>query len=201
MSDLNREPIFWSSTTPGYNTADRERSFMRDGEEITIRFPQRGHSGDYDDRTVARGLRYVDVVRHDGNIAPMVLTNAAAHLDPNTSFGHYQRSKARHYGWFTPGSCPVALLATGELTPAKIFDKSILDQKPCMHGTHTDDNPCPHALAEIAARRTKKQAVELARNAAYKDPTDRMIEAGREQNQAFAQTVADALAKASKAGK
>lgn len=193
--NLNREPIFWTTTVPGYNKVDRERVLFDDdtGEPIIERFPQSGHQGDYENRSRARGLRFVYVIRHEGHLAPIVLTNAAAHMDPNTPWGNYQRAKARFFGWYMPGSCPVALLASGELSPNQIRDRSLLDAKPCQHGSYGEEHRCPHSLSEQGARRDQNKRREDARNLNFKDPTDKLIEAGREQNREFAQTVVSAM--------
>ena len=61
-----RPPIFWTSTIPGYNDADRQRVRFDDGERIVERIPQRAHIGDYENRKRAPGVRSVRVVRHDG---------------------------------------------------------------------------------------------------------------------------------------
>jgi hypothetical protein len=193
MSEFYREPIFWTSTVPGYNTADRERRTIRDGKEVVERVPQIGHQGDYEHKSLAQGIRYIEVVRHEGHIINQVLTNAAAHLDINTGWFQQQRGKALYWGWYPIATCPVALLRTGELQPRHIKDASLLNAQPCEHGTYDREHRCPHSISEQAARSKWWATAEAERVAAYKDPTDRMIEAGREQSRELANVVADAI--------
>jgi hypothetical protein len=193
-NDFYREPIFWSSTVPGYNTSDRERrSIGPDGREIVERVPQIGHQGDYENKKVASGVRYIEVVRHEGHVVALCLTNAAAHLDPSTGWGQQQRGKAHHFGWFPIGLCPVALLGTGELQAHHVKDRSLLDAEPCKPGTYGRENRCPHNIAEQVARSKFWGMAEAERAKAYKDPTDRLIEANQQQQREFAQTLAEAI--------
>ena len=152
MSEFDREPCFWTSPTPGYNTRDRQRSFMVDGELRTERHPQRGHQGDYENRLKAQGTRYIRVVDHHGHEIFHTLTNAAAHLDHTAPFGQYMLAKMRYLGWFMPGQCPCALLTTGEIKPNHIVDKSLLSAKPCAPSSFSYENQCPHSISERKAR-------------------------------------------------
>lgn len=183
---MDREPIFWSTTQSGYNTKDRERDIVVAGRRIKERFPQRGHDGDYEDKKLARhaNQRFVRVVRHEGHITPLVLTNAAAHLDTNTDFAGYQKAKMRHFGWFALGMCPLALLAMGDLSTDHFADQSLVKQAPCAPRTYSEAEPCPHCKAETTARRALNAEIELERNASYKDSTEKLIDAQREQTNA-----------------
>lgn len=181
---MDREPIFWTSTQPGYNNADRESVRIgEDGELVKERFPQRGHDGDYDNKQPARrGTRFINMVNHGGHTVAVVLTSAAAALDPQTSFGQSQLAMVRFHGWYQPGECPIALVFGGTMGRNTILSKGILDDRPCEPGTYGDDRPCVHSLLEKKTRMERHEKKELARENAYKDPTARMIDASKEEN-------------------
>jgi hypothetical protein len=171
------EPCFWQSTNEGNNHRFREQRRIVDGVEVYERVPARGHVGSPDNFTPMHGVRYVNVVRDGGHIVPLVLTCAAAHNDGNNSFAHYQRNLAMQRGWFMAAACPLASLASGELRREHIVAKDILDQPVCKPGTYSEDQPCPHCKAEIKARRDLNARLEAERSAAYRDPTEKLIEA------------------------
>lgn len=201
MADFDREACFWTSTIPRYNDRDRQRSVMRDGERITERFPQRGHAGDYEDRRRAPGTRFVRLIDHYGHEIFHTLTNAAAHLDPTAPYGQHMMSKARAHGWFQPGACPCALLSTGEMTKHHLVSEEVRKGQACKPGTYSYEAPCPHSLAETAARRAKNAAVQAQREATMKDSGTKHLEA----TQALTEKVVEALlareAAPAKAGK
>lgn len=179
---INREPIFWASTTKGVNDQDRERWIVNEeGERVRERFPQRGHIGPYDNYSRAPGERWALVVRHDGHEIRMVLTNAAAHVDSSTSWAQQQRGKQRTLGWYNPGQCPCALLMTGAITPDLIVDKSIIGQTPCAPGTFSTTNRCPHSKSEQEARRARNKRKMDERELAQQSKDDKIIEVMREQ--------------------
>lgn len=201
MSEFEREPIFWTSTRPGYNQRDREIVRFENGRRIVEKVPQRGHQGDYEQRRTdvrCARARWLHVVTHHGNWIRMVLTSAAAHMDPNTEWGQYQRAKARHFGWFPLWSCPIALLATGELKPEQLVDQSLVGAAPCAVGSYSEKQPCPHCLAETDARRARHAADEAERFKNYKDAGEKTIEANRadmrEQTAAITTAITAALA-------
>jgi len=175
--DFNREPCFWTSTTPGYNTRDRQRTYMKDGKMITERFPQRGHAGDYEDRRRAPGVRYLRMIDHHGHHVYHCLTNAAAHLDHTSPYGQYAMAKARHFGWYQPGSCPCALLTTGELKPRHIVSDEVKRGKPCPPNSYSFENPCEHSIKERAARAAQNKAIQDEREVAMKSAGDKHLEA------------------------
>lgn len=187
---FNREPCFWTSTVPGYNTRDRQRTEMRDGKRITIRFPQSGHAGDYENRTRAQGTRYLWMIDHHGFEAPIVLTCAAAHMNPHDAYGQRVMQKARHFGWFLPGQCPCALLTTGELTKDHIVDRTLLTATPCAQGTYDHKNRCKHSLSERAARAAQNKAIQDEREVLMKTNEARSIEA----TNALTEKLVDAVA-------
>ena len=193
VAEFDREPCFWTSPTPGYNTADRQRTFMKDGKRVTERFPQKGHAGDYDDpnRRKASGTRYIRVIDHYGNEIFHTLTNAAAHLDHTAPFGQYMLGKARAFGWFMPGQCPCALLSTGELHRDHLVDRSLMSATACQPGSYSYENQCPHSKAEQAARKAQNKAVQDEREARTKGDGMRQLEA----TELMTRTVGDAVAK------
>ena len=186
MADpFHREPCMWTSTVPNFNTADRERVSQRDGKVVRERIPQTGTVGDYDNRQPVNTRRWLPVVRHEGHVVPHVYTNAAAHMDTSTSYAQNEMAVDRALGWFWTGSCPVALIGTGLLSGEQIVDKSLIEARPCAPGSFSEDKPCPHVLAEKTARMKQTAETERERAASYKDPTDRMIDAQREQQAAL----------------
>lgn len=198
---MNREPIFWTTTTPGYNASDRERRVWVDdvlpnGKKIrkqaTEKFPQRGHLGDYETRFQAPGERWMLVVRHDGHEVRAVLTNGAAHMDSATGYGQYVRAKARALGWYDPRQCPCALLATGGLQPEHIVSEEVKAAEPCRPGAYDPKKErCPHSIAEKAARMAATKEIQDQREIAFKTKEDKLLEVMREQLEAQrAQTAA-----------
>jgi hypothetical protein len=193
VADFERETIFWTSTRPGYNDRDRQKVTFVDGKRVVERVPQRGHQGDYENRRPARGIRSVDVVRHDGHRVHCCVTNGAAHLDDNTEWAQYMRAKWRYFGWYPIGSCPLALVLTGTMRKSHFVDQSLLSERPCEHGTFSVDKPCKHALAEWRARQKQQAAVmdEVEKN--FRDPNEKIVDATREQTQAIVGAVTAAL--------
>lgn len=200
VEDIGREPCFWSmtpSSNPGYNLSDRERWIIATDEQGNQvrrkeKFPQRGHQGDYEDRRPAQGVRFVTVVRHDGHQVNVVLTNAAAHLDPNTPYGTYVKMKGRHLGWFEPSQCPAALIAAGNLDPTTVLVDSIKTATPCARGTYGVDaatgvnKPCPHCIAERDARLSATASENARRENAHKNAQERTAEAAASQSSSMA---------------
>jgi hypothetical protein len=190
---MNREAIFWTTTTPGYNDSDRQRMVVVDdvvrGKPVKKRavekFPQRGHLGDYEDRRTAPGERWMLVVRHDGHEVRAVLTNAAAHMDSATGYGRYVRGKARALGWFDPGQCPCALLLTRELDADQVVSEEVRNGTPCAPNTYNRTNRCPHSIAEKNARMEVTRAITEDREEAMKSKEDKVLEALKEQTEAL----------------
>jgi hypothetical protein len=175
--DFKREACFWTSTSPGYNTRDRQRTFMKDGKKVTEKFPQRGHAGDYEDRRRADGTRYVRLIDHHGHEIFHTLTNAAAHLDHTAPFGQYMMGKARAFGWFMPGHCPCALLATGELSTDHIVSGDVRKGTACQPGSYSYENQCQHSKAERAARMGITAKSHEDREAKMKGNSEKHLEA------------------------
>lgn len=170
-------PIFWTSTQPGFNDSDRTRRYMKDGELIIERIPQRGHIGTHDEFVVdKRGIRFLTVIRHDGHIVHSVLTNGAADLDDTASYGQYIRAKHRKLGWYGVGECPCALVAARSLSPDTMLHAPNRTSDPCDPGTYSHDKPCPHSKAELAARQSRQAKLMAAKEAAYVDPSKAILE-------------------------
>lgn len=182
---MNREPIFWTTTSPGYNTSDRERTVMYDDVHPVTgkvtkkrgveKFPQRGHLGDYEDRRTAPGERWMLVVRHDGHEVRAPLTNGAAHMDSATGFGQYVRTKARALGWYDPRQCPCALLAIGMLQAEHIHSDEVRTARPCTR-TGREKDRCEHSLAEQKARQLNQRQIQDDREEAFQTKEDKMLE-------------------------
>jgi len=193
---MDRELIFWATTNPGGNIRDREKVVMQNGRKVVIRHPQRGHVGDYDERRVADFTRSINVVRHEGHVTALVLTNAAAHTDTSTPYAQYQRAKARALGWYPLGSCPCAGIAAGEFSRDSFVTEEVRNGQPCERGTYGEAKPCKHALLERDARQKQHATDEAERMSAFKDPTQKMIEAGQQQAATIASAVKEAVAAA-----
>lgn len=93
----------------------------RRGQLLRERVPAIGHEGrDISSMRPLRGVkRFADYLRDDGHVAPIVLTNAAAHVPADDNSYHRDRvAKAKYFGWVEwPNRCPCALAAVDELRP------------------------------------------------------------------------------------
>lgn len=187
-SIVQREPCFFTLSNAeqvGYNSPDRERWVMRDGQRVREKIPQAGHQGDYDQpiRMRGEGARWVTVVHSDGNVIRHVLTSGAGDMDPNSPYAQERRQKARALGWFPFGSCPVAMLRTGSMHPSHFVDQSLVSGvTPCEHGTFSLDKPCPHAIAERDARMAATKARHEAHAISFKSREEKQLSEQREHN-------------------
>jgi hypothetical protein len=194
---MKREPIFWLTTSdPRNGAAERERLTTVDGEPVLEKIPQHGHQGDYENRTRAPGVRYIKVVRHEGHTVPLVLTNAAAHLDPTGPYGNYMRSKARALGWYPEGACPLALVAAGELRKNQLAAESNRSSKaaPCASKSCNQANPCKHDLDEREARASKWAKKQAEKMAGFKTDAERYMQQVQAANKELVVDVANAVA-------
>ncbi len=184
------DPILW------VGKVQRTRRIVVNGEQRTERLPQRGHAGnsDYDNPTIAPGKRWERYIKACGTDARVVLTNAAAHVDDTTPYGMMIRAKARFLGWFPVGSCPRALLYTGELRPNQIVDKSILTQEACKPRSYSVDEPCQHSIAEMEARRAVYSAADAKRCVSMQPDVERLLGAQKEQTKDLINGLRDAVA-------
>lgn len=229
MNPFHREPAFFTTTNAeqiGYNKPDREGVVMRNGEAVRVKHPQSGHQGDYDSlvRMKGEGTRWWTVVKSDGSIVYYVLTNGAGDMNPNTEYALDRKQKAKFYGWFRLGQCPVALLRAGEMhkghfAPVRalnadgspkvdsqgkpVFEESsLLAANPCQPGTYSLDRPCPHALAEAKARSERNTVKEAEsaqahadkREAAQREQTTAITEAMGKQTDALMASNREAIA-------
>lgn len=178
---FSREPVFWTATVPHFNDQDREIRRVAEGEELIERVPQRAHAGtsEYDNPTRLNNQRWIHVIRHDGHRSRVVITNAAGHTDTFTPYAAYIGAKADYLGWLRVDCCPVQMLAAG-FDPKKLVDKSLIGQPSCVRGSFSEEQPCPHLLAEEKARQAKQAAKMEKAEKTYKSDTDKMIEANRE---------------------
>lgn len=182
------EPIFWLTTKQG--DADKFRTMYRrdpdTGKMIIEKHPQHGHEGPYDGpRHKARGVRYIYYVRHEGHEIALVMTNAAAHLDHETSWGNYQRRKAQHFGWYAVGQCPVALIGAGQMERDKFMSPETRNGTACVPSvvaTLSRFSLCPHDIAERAARKKAWDEVQRELAARYRSQAEEHLEELRKQN-------------------
>lgn len=193
-SGIHREPIFWLTTSENAK-AQRERTRKVNGRLITEKVPQHGHHGDYESKTKAKGVRYINVVRHEGHVVSMCLTNAAAHLDASGPYANYIRSKARHLGWYPAGACPAALFASGELRDDDVVSDEVKHGKPCASDAgHNQHRPCKHDLAERAARTKLWNEIQAERMASFKTDAEKHAAELRQIHGEFAGNIAKAVA-------
>lgn len=172
----NTEPIFWTSTQPNYSDKDRVRVSMVNGKRVQERVPQRGHVGEYDNYDYAPGFRSLRVVRHDGHVVDSVLTNGAAHMDTHTTYGQYIRMKHRALGWFAMSECPCALVAAQHIGANTLVHEPSRTAQPCPPGTYSAKAPCPHAVAELDARRRQQAELMSDKEANFKTKEDKIVE-------------------------
>lgn len=176
--NIDQQPELLLSTTEEINENRRRRVTFVNGERRLERLPQ-----------VAQGVhpsnRYRDYVRDNGSTVGLVLTNAAADVNPNSSWAQNVKRKAAYFGWYRPDQCPVALLATSELLPAQIVDRSLLDERPCDPSSYGPEKPCKHALSEKAARTARHLAAETERMKGFQSEADRILGATRDQTKAI----------------
>lgn len=187
---MSQDPCYWipaTSTMPIH--IPRKRGHVGPAVERT---PSRGVLGVHDAQRPAPGIRSVRVVRHDGHVVDSCLTNGAAHLEPSLNnlgmYGQYMRAKWRALGWFPLGTCPLTQLAAGNLFAESFFDQSLLEQKPCT-AKHDARNPCPHAQAELAARRAVQVEETRQIDARFVDKTEQLIDVQREGNHALVDAI------------
>jgi hypothetical protein len=201
---MEREAIFWTSTTPGYNDADRMRvSVDENGMPRIERIAQHGHLGDPDDRRKAPGTRGAVMVDHYGNSKFVALTNGAAHLDPNTPYGQQQMAMARFWGWYKLDECPCALVAVGTLHHTRLCNRELVRESggeatalntACQPGTYNEDRPCPHARAEKQSRMDRNARLEADKEGQYKTEERKRFEAQQDNHSALMTKLTEAIA-------
>lgn len=189
----SKEPTFYTTTdseATGYNKPDREGYVMRNGKAVRVKHPQAGHQGDYDAviRMRGEGQRWITVVNSQGNVIYYVLTNGAADMNPNSEYAIDRRRKAKFFGWYPVGQCPVALLAAGEMRRGHFADRALLNEQPCQPGTYSIGKPCKHALAERDARRAAHNKIEKEVADAH---ANKLVEAQQAQTEAITKAMGE----------
>lgn len=94
------------------------------GRQVKERVPALGYDGsDIKNMHPIKGVtRFLDMVRDDGHVAPIVQTNASSHVpSEDTSYQRDRYLKAKHFGWYAwPTHCPCVMAAVGELRPEQL---------------------------------------------------------------------------------
>lgn len=175
IEDQTEVPALTIRTSTDADALREIRRVTPDGEVIVVEKVPQTPPG------VPRALRYQAYVRHDGHVGNMSMKSAAA-CDPNDNYGLSIRIKARRHGWYRPDQCPCALLATGELLRRHIVNKSIIDDRPCEHGTYDAQHPCKHSISERDARRAKHEAAWAAKAPSYQSEADKILGVQKEAN-------------------
>jgi hypothetical protein len=190
------EPILWG------NIARRtlERRDER-GRRIIERVPQTATVGDYDDPRRA-DPRYRIVVDSYGNELRVVITTAAADVSIDGNYARRQRQKWRVDGWYEKGSCPVALYLAGDLQMDHLVATDVVaaakERRACDPTSHDVRKPCPHALAELDARRVRNAEEDAERQKNFRSESDKLIEANAKNSADIISGVAGAMAGAIK---
>ena len=164
------------------------------GGRVFERVPQRPHvAGDYDNPELAKRGDWLHVLRHDGHVVRMKLTNAAADRDLDAPGARERRAKARHLGWIPVGHCPLVLLISRELQKGQLAARHLLEEQACQPGEYSETKPCRHYLVEEAARRARnlKEQTKLARK--HQSEAEKMIAAQREQTGEIVTAITEAM--------
>lgn len=88
----------------------------------------------------------------------------------------YREQKLREkmsLGFLPWGRCPVAMVASQEISSILIREKDMLSEVPCTAGGFGPSNPCPHALMEQKFRRAAHSKKEAAKSESYKAEAER----------------------------
>jgi hypothetical protein len=167
------------------------------GEPVMEKIPQRAHDGDSDPRKpVMVHATWIHYLRHDGHCTRVKITNAAADLDTDQLNGKYHRAKARHYGWIPLSACPCAMRVAGQIAAAQLRSEEARTGSPCAPGTHSEMRPCPHVLAEEAARKEARRRIQAARDVAFEPEAQKLLKGQQQQTTEIVTGVANALADA-----
>jgi hypothetical protein len=188
---MSHDTTFFTTPNATFNKADREAVAVIDGRPRMIKHPQAGHVGDYDApvRTRGEGVRWISVVKTDGNVVYYTITAGAGDSNPNSEYAAERKQKMRHLGWFPVGECPLRVLE-----PNQFVDKSLVGDAPCDSKTCSRTNPCPHSDAERAARVAAHNELDAERCAAVKDPNEKLIAANAENNRELVAALTAAIA-------
>ncbi len=150
---------------------------------LVERVPAKGYIGnDLTNMRPMPGNRSITMVRHDGHIVDIPLSTGASVAVRDNEYKSDRLRKARYLGWFAVGCCPLAETYRG-LKKQHLLAKEAREGEPCKdHEVGTDETgqrlpPCPHWLAEVAARRARKVAENRKENASYRDEDAKRTEA------------------------
>ncbi len=144
-----RKPIVWDDH--GVRLTD-----VRDGagRPVKDRIPSIGFDGSdiHNMRPIKGVKRFVDYLRHDGHLAHVPMTNAAAHVpNEDESYQRDRRLKARYYGWIEwpstgTSKCPCLMAVAGEINVEQLMSPA------CRGPARTDDDRAAQKAAFDAWR-------------------------------------------------
>lgn len=204
------EPILWAHKAAATRTQVARKFNPESGQmEVVIdedtglpvreKVPQIGHEdGDYDKPKTDTGIRrWMHVLRHDGHVVRAVVNMAAADTEGADFYGRVVRMKARALGWILVGRCPVAMRVSGQLRAHQIADLDVRKaERACERSS--EQQPCPHYLAEEAARKARHARTQERIAKAFKSDADKLIAAQKEATSDIVSGVANVLADAIK---
>jgi hypothetical protein len=170
-----RRARVWDEVTKQFVTPVYERGHAKAGRPVMERLPGVGFEGkDIHALRPMKGKRSIEVLRSDGHVVHVSITNAAAHQpQEDRSCESDRRLKARFFA-----------------TDAKDVKK----WSPC-HPSDLGANkpPCPHFLAEMKARRAQRKDEAAATEKEYASEASKTTEALREMTTTVAEAVKAAL--------
>lgn len=156
-----RRARVWNEQTKSYDTPVYERGHAKAGRPVMERLPGIGFIGEPNAARPMKTRRMIEVLRADGHVVFVSVTNAAAHVpQEDRSCETDRRLKCNHFSWIPLGTCPAALLATGVLRPEAIESdpKDVKKWTPCHPGDIGEGKPpCQHFQSELRARRAKRK--------------------------------------------
>ncbi len=158
------------------------------GAPVMERVPATGKVGlvrvvaDIEGLKPQREPRSIPYLRADGHVTNNVIRAAAA-SQPGTdnSFAMYTIAKAKHEGWIQVGTCPIDEVQRGNIRAQSIADKGVRaavdkHEVPCARSSlgvmNPSNPPCPHFIAEEAARKERRGTLEAKREVARKSVAD-----------------------------
>lgn len=188
----------WDPASGQWSTPVYEKGHPKAGRPVMERIPGTGYEGSPKNATPMRRRRFVEMLRHDGHIVAVPITNAAAHLpDSDVSCETDRRLKGKYLGWIEKGQCPAAMLA-GNLLPAEQFAADTAGWTPCNPRTLGEKNPpCPHFIAEQNARKGRRGDETDALEAKYASEAEKHTAAIRDLATNLTDVVKGAIAPAS----
>jgi hypothetical protein len=193
-----RRARVWDEVTKQFVTPVYERGHAKAGRPVMERLPGVGFEGkDIHALRPMKGKRSIEVLRSDGHVVHVSITNAAAHQpQEDRSCESDRRLKARFFSWIVLGTCPAMSLAAGELQPENVATdaRDVKKWSPC-HPSDLGANkpPCPHFLAEMKARRAQRKDEAAATEKEYASEASKTTEALREMTTTVAEAVKAAL--------